>query len=97
MINKQRRLFIALCFMLGGLGFLLSLWPLEALSIALGAVGGEYIFALFLGILLDVAYGVPPGLLHFLFFPFTLLAALGIVIRIVVKRYFLQKSPQEKI
>ncbi|HVV39135.1 MAG TPA: hypothetical protein VHD31_02300 [Candidatus Paceibacterota bacterium] len=91
------RLILAISFALAAGGFLLPFWPMEVVGILLAALTGHWIFAIALGLLLDVAYGVPTGFFHMLFFPFTLLALASVALRRFGLRYFIDASPQDTL
>ncbi|MGH7936137.1 MAG: hypothetical protein ACREF8_03920 [Chthoniobacterales bacterium] len=77
----------AVAFILAAAGFLLPLWPLCVLGIFVAALSGRFVFALAIGLLLDIAYGAPAGAWHMLYFPFTLLAVLFVLLRYIGMRY----------
>ena len=97
MQKSNNKWILLTAFLLASGGFLLPFWPLEALGILFAALMGHWIFALVLGLLLDLAYSAPTGMLHPLFFPFTLLAALSIVLRRIALQYFLDSSSKETL
>ena len=86
------RWLLAVCFVLAGAGFLLPLWPLSVVGILIAGLSGHSIFALCVGLLLDIAYGAPMGTLHILILPFTIVSLLSILARHFGLRYFLDKS-----
>jgi hypothetical protein len=88
---------IASSFAIAALGFLIPFWPLSALGILIAGLSGRWWLALIMGILFDAAYGAPVGRLHYLYVPFTLLALLSILIRIIAQKYLLSKSHQEHL
>ncbi len=96
-MSKSNRFILATIFLLASAGFLLQFWPLEALAVVLAALTGHSIFAIALGALLDIAYGAPLGLARFLFFPFTLLALLGIGVKRIGFKYLMGKRPPEHL
>ncbi len=63
-------------FLLVGVGFLVPFWPLSLAGLVLAAATGRWLFGVALALLLDVAWGPPLGMLHNLYFPFTIFAAL---------------------
>jgi hypothetical protein len=69
-------------------GFLLPFWPLCLLGLMLLAVAGRYIVAVVVGLFLDIAFGVPTGVLHLLYVPFTLLALFISLLRYLFSDYF---------
>jgi hypothetical protein len=79
---------IAVSLLLVASAFLLPLWPLGLLGLLLLAVTGRYVVAVIVGLLLDVTYGVPTGMLHVLYVPFTLLALLVSILRYTLSGYF---------
>lgn len=96
-MTNNTRLITAVAFILAALGFMLPLWPLCITGIALLALSGRMVFAIGLGVLLDVAYGVPVGRFAWAVFPFTL-CALGLsIVRFVASRYLLDKNIPDKL
>lgn len=79
-------------FVLAGAGFLLPFWPLSVAGILLAALAGRWIFAVCVGLLLDVAWGMPTGVLHYLLLPFTFLALLAALGRYLFAGYFLDRG-----
>ncbi len=96
-MKNLRQWIITSSFALAAFGFLIPLWPLSAIGVALAAGAGYWMFGVGVGLLLDVAWGTPPGILHILFFPFTIFAVLAALARVIALRYFFTKTPQEKI
>lgn len=96
-MTQSSRWIYAVCFLLAAAGFLLPLWPLCVVGILLAAFSGRWLFALIVAVLIDLAWGVPTGLLHYLFFPFTIVAVLGALARIWGMKYFIDKNPQQKL
>lgn len=96
-MNYDDKLVLPGLFALVAIGFLLPFWPLSAFGVLLAGVLGRGIFALALGLLLDIAWGVPPGYMSVVMFPFTLLSLISVVLRFFAHRYLLQKSPQKKL
>jgi hypothetical protein len=78
-------------------GFLLPLWELQVVGIILAGISGRYLVAFLLGLVVDIAYGPPTGVLHATFFPFTLLALLSIGIFQLGKNFVLDKTFPGKI
>ncbi len=68
-------------------GFVL-MWPLSALGLLLLGITGRYAAAIAAGLLLDVAFGVPTGVLHTVYVPFTLLALTLSLLRYYFGGYF---------
>ncbi len=98
MRNKNRSyFFFAFAFALAAGGFLASFWPLEVLGIVLAGLAGHPIYAIGLGILLDLAYGAPTGHLHVLLFPMTALALLAVLSRRYGGKYFFDSSKQDRL
>lgn len=52
-------------------GMLFSWWPLTALAILILILGDRIVEGVGLALVLDIAFGAPPGPLHILYFPFT--------------------------
>ncbi len=72
-------------------------WPLSVVGVVLAALSGRWIFAVIVGLMLDLAWGAPTGMYRYLFFPFTIVALAGFIVRYWGSRYFLDKNPQERI
>ena len=89
---KRSTWIFAISFLLAAVGFLWPFWPLAAAGILLAALAGRPYVALALGLLLDIAYGAPLGHWHFLYVPFTLLAALAVCARYFGARYLRRDS-----
>lgn len=97
MNSSRERWLLAIFFALAALGFLLPFWPLSLLGIVLAAVARRWISAICIGLLLDLAWGAPVGLAHFLYFPFTILAVASVLIRLWSARYFMDRGRQETL
>lgn len=69
------------------LGFLIPWWPLTLLGLILLAMGGRWVPAFLCAFFLDVVYGVPPGHLHILPFPFTFLVCVMLIVQLLLVRY----------
>lgn len=78
-------------------GFLLPLWPLSAISIVMAALLRLPYLSLGIAVLCDVVWGVPPGMLEPLIFPFTLLGLMSILARLFADQYFFSKTPPLKL
>lgn len=87
----------ALTFAIAATGFLVPFWPLSVAGILIAALSGRYIFALMVALLLDLASGVPTGFLHYLYAPFTILAALAGALRLFGGAYVLDKTPPDTL
>ncbi len=96
-MTQSSRLVYAIAFLLAAAGFLLPLWPLCVVGILLAALSGRWLFGTIVGLLVDVAWGAPTGALHYLFFPFTLIAVLGALARAWGSAYVMDKNPQERL
>ena len=96
-MKSSNRWLLALTFLVASAGFLMQLWPLAAVGIvAMGFVGRGWV-AIPAGFLLDIAYGSPVGAFESLFFPFTILALVVIVLRFWASKYFLDKSSRTRL
>jgi hypothetical protein len=96
-MSRNSRWIYAATFLLAAAGFLVPFWPLSVLGTLIAALSGRWIFAILMGLLLDIAWGAPTGTLRFLFFPFTIVALLGVIARYWGSYYFLDKNPQERL
>jgi len=84
-ILRNRRTNIAFAFLIVAAGFLFGVWQLSLLGIVFAAALGHSVSAIFLGLLLDVVYGVPVGFLHMMYFPFSLFAAISVLTRALIR------------
>lgn len=89
----SKRSLIAISFTAIAVGFLSGLWPLCIIGILLAALSGRWVTALLLGILLDVAYGVPTGILQVVRLPFTIFAALSVLGYLFFADHLRKKEP----
>lgn len=87
------RYIYALTFAIAATGFLLPFWPLCAIGILIAALSGRWVFAVIIALLIDLGSGVPTGILHYLFVPFTVLAIVATLVRVFASSYFLDKTP----
>jgi hypothetical protein len=95
MPNKQRsRLIIIFALSLAAAGLLLQFWPIEILAIVAAVFGGMPIFALALGLTLDLIYGMPLGGLHYIMVPFAALALVLVLVRAVASRFVIDRYSQ---
>ncbi len=96
-MTQQSRLLYAVIFLVSAAGFLVPFWPLSIVGILMAALSGRFIFAVILGLLLDIAWGAPMGLFKYAFFPFTIVALVGVLARSLGGKYFLDRNPQERV
>lgn len=85
----MKRIALPLLLALFVLGFLIPWWPLCLVSLLIAAGTGRFVIAVCMGLILDIAYGAPPGYLHALQFPFALLAAILSLTYAFLSRYVL--------
>lgn len=78
-------------------GFVVGFWPISLVGVGISAFGGVPIAAILFGLLLDIAYGVPTGVLHYLYVPYTIAALGAIGLRIMSMRFLLERSAQERL
>lgn len=97
MTASSNRWILAAFIALACAGFLVPFWPLSALAVALLALWGRWFIAIVVGLLLDLAWGAPLGIAHFLYFPFTLLAALLALARLFGAKYFIDRDLPERL
>ena len=96
-MNKSSRLIWALTFIITAAGLFLPLWPLVVLGILIASLSGHWFFGAIMGILVDLAWGAPAGVLHYLYFPFTLEALMGGVAHTLLSGYFLDRTPPDTL
>lgn len=96
-MSPAARYIYAITFIITAVGFLLPFWPLMALGILIAALSGRYLFAVFMALLVDIASGMPTGVLRYVFVPFTILALAAALVRILGERYFLDKTPPDTL
>ncbi len=95
--SNSTKWILASSFALSAIGFLLPFWPLAVVGILLAALSGRVVFAIAIGLLLDIAYGAPLQTAHMLFFPFAAVAVVGILARVLGKKYILSKDTQDSL
>lgn len=91
-INSTTTWIVATSFLIAAAGFLLPFWPLTVVGIALCALSGRAVFAVAIGLLLDMGYGAPVGPYHALYVPFTLCALIFIALRVFGGRYMYRRG-----
>ncbi len=96
-MTPSSRYLYALSFAIAAMGYLLPFWPLAVVGVLIATLSGRYVFGVVMALMLDVAWGVPTGILHYLYFPFTLLAFAAILARIFGRRYFFNRNSQETL
>lgn len=67
------------------LGAFLPLWPLGLLGVLLAAAAGQWWFAVFCGLLLDLLFGPAMGFWHIFYVPFTVAAVLAALLRLALR------------
>lgn len=87
----------ALSFVITAMGFLLPLWPLCVVGISISALSGRWIFAVFMALLIDLAWGAPFGVLQYVYFPFTALALALAAGRYFLSGYFLDRAAPDTL
>lgn len=97
MISPASRWIYAVSTLLVAMGFLLPFWPVSVAGILLCGLSGRVVGGIFLGLLLDLAWGAPTGTAHLLFFPMTALAIASLLLRYFGMRYVLDRAPQEHL
>ena len=95
--GKANKFILACSSAITAAGFLLPFWPLSVAGILSAAFAGRFFLAVVMGLLIDVAWGVPVGLLHYIYFPFTALAFAAVLARIFGERYFLDRTPLDTL
>ena len=94
---KKNRWLLVLIFVVASAGFLFEFWPLAAAGVVAMGFVGRGLFAVALGLLLDLAYGAPVGPAAYLFFPFTILGLLVVVLRYWSERYFVNRTSRDTL
>ncbi|MDO8548464.1 MAG: hypothetical protein Q7R71_02215 [bacterium] len=92
MMQSTTTWIVATSFLIATAGFLLPFWPLTVVGIGLCALSGRFLFAIAIGLLLDVGYGAPVGPWHALYVPFTLCALLFSALCMIGERYMLKRN-----
>lgn len=95
-MTSNRWLLACICVVIAG-SFLAGFWPLAALGVVGMGFVGRGLFAVVLGLLLDLAYGAPVGLAAYMLFPFTILGLTVVVVRFWSARYFMNRSSPEHL
>ncbi len=97
-MTPASRWIYAVSFVLASAGFLLPYgWPLSVIGVLLSALSGRWLFAILIGLLLDVAWGAPTGTARVLFFPFAAAALAGVAARELAARYFFNRGAQDRL
>jgi len=96
-MSKNSRLIYALSFVIVSVGFFVPLWPLVIVGILIAALSGRWMFATFMGLLIDVAWGPPSGVLHLVYVPFTLVALGAALLSMLLGGYFLDRTPPDTL
>lgn len=76
------------------LGYLLPLWPLCVLGLALLSLFGRWAWALVLAAFLDILWGAPP-FAPWMPLPFMLVAALLALARLWGRKYLFDREPMK--
>lgn len=69
------------------LGIVLPFWPLALVGIGSALVFGATFLVLIGALIVDVLWGIPTGLFHWLALPYTTLVCVGIIARAILMRY----------
>ena len=77
-MKREPRWVLPTFFVLVAAGLLLPFWPLQVAAVVLAGLFGRGVFAVILGLLLDVMWGAPTGIFEMVGFPLTVLALLSI-------------------
>jgi hypothetical protein len=96
MTNMPSKWIYPLSFVISASGFLLPFWPLSVAGILVAAFAKKYIFAVIIGLLIDIAFGAPTRF-YYLYFPFALAGLIGVIIRILADKYILDKDYPETV
>ena len=73
-------------------GLVLPLWPLCVLAVLIAGTMGYSATALLLALFVDLLWGAPPGALHILSFPCTILALCAVSAHWFARRFMIGKS-----
>lgn len=93
-MTQTTKWIIATSFLIAAAGFLWPFWPLTLLGIAICALSGRWVFAVGIGLLLDVGYGAPVGPFEALYVPFTLFALVCSAAYLFGGRYVFQRGSE---
>lgn len=74
---------VLLAILLMLIGLLLSLWPLVPAGVALLVFEGHVALGVTSGLVADLIFGAPLGMLSYVHFPFLLFAVACVVLRVV--------------
>jgi hypothetical protein len=78
------------------LGGVVGFWPIQILALLVLAFGKAPISALGLGIFLDIVYGAPLGLFHYVYFPFTIASGIALIAERFSSEYIMETSPRTR-
>lgn len=95
--NAASSTWLVLSLSIMGAAFLFGWWPLALAGVLIGALSGQGVLAVCFGFMLDIAYGPPPGLVHYLEFPFALCALAGWIVHYIAKQYLFDSSLQDRL
>lgn len=73
-------------------GFFVPFWPFALLAAALAGALRRPVLGISVGLILDLLWGVPGGLLGYLYFPLTLAALSAWGARLFAERYFFRRG-----
>lgn len=96
-MSRSSQLIYSLSFVIAASGFFLPFWPLCIVGVLIAALSGRWIFAIVTGLLIDLAWGAPQGVLAPLYVPFTLVAVAAALARHFLAGYFLDRSPSDTL
>jgi len=96
-MSRSSQLIYALSFVIAASGFFLPFWPLCIVGILIAALSGRWVFAILTGLLIDLAWGAPQGVLALVYVPFTLVGVAAALLRHFFAGYFLDRSPSDTL
>jgi hypothetical protein len=73
-------------------GFFVPFWPCALVAAVFAGGSGRLVLGVCVGLIFDIAWGVPGGFLGALYFPLTLAALGAWVARLTAQRYFFSRG-----
>ncbi len=95
--NAASRWIYATTFVLAAAGFLIPLWPVAIIGVAVATLSGRFVFGVCLALLLDIAWGAPTGTAAYFYFPVTIFALVGTLAHLWGKRFVIDSNPRETL
>ncbi|KKW35935.1 hypothetical protein A2852_02170 [Candidatus Adlerbacteria bacterium RIFCSPHIGHO2_01_FULL_54_23] len=93
--TKNFQFLILSCLLI--LAVLVPWWPLAVAAVAFATLSGNFLFALFFALAVDILWGEPTNALRFLYFPLAVFTLLLAVSRALAWKYFFDRRLPRKL